>query len=290
MSDNQPTSTVDARIAETEAWWSTAISRVRPGEILLRGYAVEELIGRVSVGELLYCLVRGELPGPGLGQLLDALLVAGCDHGPHAPSIAAARMAATTGVPVNAAIATGINLLGNVHGGAGEQAMEMLYDMEAKVRAGLDLGDEQAVRAEVERLLERWRFLPGFGHRFHPVDPRTDRLLGLCEAWEQQHGGEPAPTGVSFIAIARAIEAAVRVIKGRAIPLNIDGAQAVILCTLGFEPPTAKAFFCVSRSLGIVAHVLEQMKSGERIKGPVPKTVSYRYTGPPKRPFPVPQP
>src|SRR5690606_35291941 len=285
MTENPAANGVDPRVADAEAWWSTGITRIRPGEILVRGYPIEDLIGRVSIGDLLYCLVRGELPSPGLGKLLDALLVAGCDHGPHAPSIAAARMAATTGVPVNAAIATGINLLGNVHGGAGEQAMEMLYYMADQVRDGLDLEDAAAMGREVEARVGRFRFLPGFGHRFHPVDPRTHRLIQLCEDWEREQADSP-PGRVSYVAIARALEAALKERKGRLIPLNVDGAQAIILCTLGFEPAAAKAFFCVSRSLGITAHVLEQMQRGERIKGPVPRTMAYAYTGPDKRPLP----
>jgi len=42
--------------------------------------------------------VRGELPGARQRELLDAALVASADHGPHAPSIAIARMSVTCGV------------------------------------------------------------------------------------------------------------------------------------------------------------------------------------------------
>ena len=48
--------------------------------------------------------------------------MAAVDHGPQAPSIAIARMAATCGVGLNNAMASAINVLGDVHGGAGEQA------------------------------------------------------------------------------------------------------------------------------------------------------------------------
>ena len=46
-------------------------------------------------------MLRGELPRPEQAALLEAALVAGVDHGPQAPSIAAARMAATCGVGLN---------------------------------------------------------------------------------------------------------------------------------------------------------------------------------------------
>ena len=49
--------------------------------------------------------------------------MAAVDHGPQAPSIAVARMAMTCGVDVNNAMASAINILGDVHGGAVEQCV-----------------------------------------------------------------------------------------------------------------------------------------------------------------------
>src|ERR1700751_6239786 len=68
---------------------------------------------------------RGELPDPAAAKLLEAALVAAVDHGPQAPSIAAARMAITCGVGINNAMASAINMLGDVHGGAGEQCVTL---------------------------------------------------------------------------------------------------------------------------------------------------------------------
>src|SRR5262250_38545 len=108
-------------------WWSTAIIDMKPGMIRYRGYAIEELIGRISFAEMVYLMTRGELPNPAAAKLLEAALVAAVDHGPQAPSIAAARMAITCGVGINNAMASAINMLGDVHGGAGEQCV-MLYN------------------------------------------------------------------------------------------------------------------------------------------------------------------
>src|SRR5262249_58100191 len=74
-------------------WWATAIIDMKPGMIRYRGYAAEELIGRVSFAEMVYLMTRGELPDPAAAKLLEAALVAAVDHGPQAPSLAAARMA-----------------------------------------------------------------------------------------------------------------------------------------------------------------------------------------------------
>ena len=67
--------------------------------------------------------------------------------------------------------------------------------------------------------------------------------------------------------------------KGKPIPMNIDGATAVIYAELGFDPPLARGIFCLSRAVGILAHAAEQSTRGERNKGPMPRQMPYRYTG-----------
>src|SRR5919197_264019 len=140
-----------------ENWWSTSIIDMKPGMIRYLGYAVEELIGRIGFAEMVYLLTRGELPDPAAAKLLEAALVAAVDHGPQAPSIAAARMAITCGVGINNAMASAINMLGDVHGGAGEQCV-ILYNAIA-ARLGDGPRSEQrlaeAVDAEIEALAEQ---------------------------------------------------------------------------------------------------------------------------------------
>lgn len=106
-------------------WWATAMSEIRPGVIRLRGYPVDELIQEVSFAQTIWLMTRGKLPTPAQACLLERALVAAVDHGPQAPSIAAGRMAATCGVGLNNAVATDVNLLGDVHGGAGQHCMTL---------------------------------------------------------------------------------------------------------------------------------------------------------------------
>ena len=63
-------------------------------------------------GQMIWLMTKGELPTAEQASLLECALVAGVDHGPQAPSIAAARMAATCGVGLNNVMATGVNMLG----------------------------------------------------------------------------------------------------------------------------------------------------------------------------------
>ena len=262
-------------------WWSTSIIDMKPGMIRYRGYAIEELIGRVGFTEMVYLLTRGELPHPAAGKLLEAALVAAVDHGPQAPSIAAARMAITCGVGINNAMASAINMLGDVHGGAGEQCVTLYNAIAA--RMGSDVISEErlaeAARAEMKLLVEAGiRYVPGFGHRFHPRDPRAPRLLELVDV-----AAAAGAVSGRFAAIGRAVEAELAAQKGRTVPMNIDGATGVIFTELGFPPPLCRGLFVLSRAVGALAHAFEEMQSGERNKGPIPRHLTWTYTGPPAR-------
>lgn len=249
-------------------WWRTRIIDMEPGRITLRGHPVQDLIGRKSFAEMIWLLVMGDEITGQRARLFEAALVAAVDHGPQAPSIAAARMAATCGVGLQSAMATGLNMLGDVHGGAGEQAVEMYRFVE---KAGPDgLADSlDAWRAE------RGAYLPGFGHRFHkPVDPRAPRLLALVD--EAAEAG--AVTG-AYARIGRAVEAHLAGERGKPVPMNIDGATAVIYAELGCPPALARGFFGLSRSVGLLAHAWEQTEQGGRNKGPTPPSYRWTYDG-----------
>jgi citrate synthase len=93
--------------------WSTAISRVQPGEIRIRGYDLIDLIGRRSFGDVVFLLLSGDLPAGAEGRMVEACLVAASEHSVVAPSVAAARYAASAGVPLQAAVAAGTISLGD---------------------------------------------------------------------------------------------------------------------------------------------------------------------------------
>lgn len=256
-------------------WWQTAIIDMAPGQIRLRGHPVEDLIGTVTFPQMIWMMTRGDLPSEAEAHLFEAALVAAVDHGPQAPSIACARAAVTCGLPMNNAMASAVNMLGDVHGGAGEQAVEFYNWIDRDVQGGTSVPTASA------EVIDRWRsersaFIPGFGHRFHkPKDPRAPRLLALAD--------EAAAEGIvsgRITAIGRAVESILEKRKGRPVPMNIDGATAVIFAELGFPAPLARGLFCLSRSVGILSHAWEQMQQGGRNKGPTPPAYRWTYTGP----------
>jgi citrate synthase len=124
------------------------------------------------------------------------------------------------------------------------------------------------------------KIIPGFGHRFHPIDPRCAPLFALVE--------EARAAGVvegRYATIGREVEAGIRRRSGKSIPMNIDGITAVIFSELGFAAPLGRGLFILSRSVGILSHAWEEISKGSRMKGPMPKSIPYTYVGPrPRKP------
>ncbi|MGE5236873.1 MAG: citryl-CoA lyase [Acidobacteriota bacterium] len=230
-----------------EGTWSSAITDIAPNEIRVRGYRLDELMGRVSFGEAVYLILRGELPGEAVGRVVEALLVASIDHGVTPPSTLAVRNAATTGAPLNACLAAGALAVNRHHGGAVEDCMRLL----ARGAAALAEGRESAAVAAGLIAAERaaGRRLPGFGHRVHTDDPRSRRLLALA-----------ADCGVAgtHVVVAEALVAELHR-DGKTLPLNVDGAIAAVLADLGFRPELANGFFILARTAGWMAHVAEEL-------------------------------
>ncbi len=230
--------------------WRTAITRIEPNTIEIRGYPVDELMGRVSFAEAIYLILRGELPTPSMGRLFAAVLVSSIDHGVTPPSTLAARHVATAGAPLRAAVAAGVLGFGTYHGGDIETCMRFVEDALARVRRGASYRDaaEQAVAACVAE----GRPIPGFGHRVHRADPRAARLLTM--AHELELDGE-------HVRMIRTME---RVVGARPagangpLPLNVDGAIAAVCADMGFEPELGNAMFIMARIPGLVAHAQEE--------------------------------
>src|SRR5256885_15927906 len=119
------------------AHWSTALTSIAPNKILIRGFAVDEMMGRLSFADAVYLLLMGELPTPAIGRMLNAVLVSSLDHGVTPPSTLAARNVATSGAPLKDCVAAGILAFGPHHGGDVESCMRFLDSGLSKMRGGM---------------------------------------------------------------------------------------------------------------------------------------------------------
>jgi len=272
------TSTIDRR-AQTRTdpeRWSSALTAISPNSILIRGYPVDEMMGRVSFAEAVYLLLMGELPTPAIGRMLNAVLVSSLDHGVSPPSTLAARNVATSGAPLKDAVAAGILGFGPRHGGDIESCMRFLDSGLAMVRGGKSM--QEAAEALVDECVREKATPPGFGHRLHTRDPRAARLFQM--ALELELEGE-------HVRLIRATEHALEVRKAeldRPMPVNVDGAIAAVSADLGFAYDLGNAIFLISRLPGLIAHAHEERARQEPMRQIDPK--DQHYDGSPQRKVP----
>ncbi len=256
-----------------EATRKTAISWSDDGDIRYRGYRVDELMGRVSLGAGIWLILRGELPDEREAKLFETILLSVLDHGPTPFSITTAVSAAATGAPLNAAVAAGVLAINKYHGGAIEDCMNALEEaLTLQHSEGLDaLGAAKKLAAAYKARHER---ISGFGHRQHASDPRTVRLFALTRE-----------LGVNdtFLTQAEAV-AAVLSSSGKHLPINADGAIAAVLCALRFPPAIANGIFMIARVPGLVAHVVEEQTRNKPMRTVDAK--NYEYDGPAARNLP----
>lgn len=258
----------------TDERWKTALTCIEPNKIILRGYPLDEVMGRLTFGEAIYLLLMGEVPSPALGRLMEAILVSFIDHGATPPSTLAARNTATTGAALRACVASGILGFGKYHGGDIESCMQFLDTGLELVRRGASYRD--AAEQIVQRCLDAGEIPPGFGHRFHTRDPRAARLFQMALELEAE---------AEHIQMIRAVENVIHGKPGKEeMPVNIDGAIAAVCGDIGIPPTIANALFLISRVPGIAAHAEEERARQKPMRQIDPK--DHVYDGPSERRLP----
>jgi citryl-CoA lyase len=247
--------------------WQSSLTDIAPNTILVRGYPLDEMMGRLGFAEAVYLLLMGELPTPAIGTMLNAVLVSSIDHGVTPPSTLAARNVATSGAPLKDCVAAGILAFGPHHGGDIESCMLFLDAGLTLVRSGKTM--PEAADAIVADCVKKAEAPPGFGHRFHTRDPRAARLFQM--ALELELEGEH----VRLIRTAeRALESYTDKFD-RPMHVNVDGAIAAISADLGFAYELGNAIFLISRLPGLIAHAHEERSRQSPMRQIDPKDANY---------------
>ncbi|NUN11912.1 citryl-CoA lyase [Candidatus Micrarchaeota archaeon] len=227
------------------AEWNTKISVHKDGKSIIRGYELEELVGKISFASMVSLLLKSSLPTPGEEKVINAILVSSAEHRLNVSSIVAARSIASTGNSLNASIAGGVLALGELHGGAIEGLARILQE-----------NTEEASEIVSSYKANKKR-IPGFGHKVYSTDPRTQKLFEIAKS-EGVFGKNCEK--------ALKIESELEKQSGKKLCLNVDGAIAALITDMGFSWRTANAFFIVPRTLGISAHVVEEFESGKPVR------------------------
>jgi len=250
--------------------WKSSITEIGPGVIRVRGYEITDLMANASFAQAVFLILKGELPSEAEARMMQAILVSSIDHGISPPSVLAARTIMSAGNSLNTSVAAGVMAIGDVHGGAIEQAAKIFQTWSAKEGDVDSLADQL-----VDEMKAKKARLPGFGHRLHTTDPRTLKLFEIADKLNF--------TG-SNIQYCMAVEKALERKSGRRLPINVDGAIAAVISDMGFDWRLGKGFFMISRLPGLIAHAYEE-KTTQRPMRRLGDT-NCEYTGPAKREFP----
>ena len=263
----------------TEESWSQPITKVESNKVAVRGYRIDELMGRVPFAHVVYLVLKGDLPTEAQGRVMDAILVSSVDHGATPPSALAARTVASGGAPLTTGIAAGIMTINEHHGGAIEGCMRVLMEAVARKRekasaSSVEPGQDAltAARELVAEYRAQKKRIPGYGHRVHSDDPRTKRLFAVAE--QEGVAGE-------YVEMGQAIRQAMKETLGRDLPMNVDGGIAAVLCEMGFPPEMGNGLFAIARTVGLTAHVFDEITRQRPMRRISP--TAQEYDGPPER-------
>lgn len=219
--------------------------------IVVRGHdLVEQLIGKVSLGDVAFLELKGRLPTKPESIVFNAITVTLVEHG-MTPSAIAARLT-YFGAPesLQGAVAAGLLGMGDRFGGSAEDAARML-------QAALDGADTDAdLKAVASRIVsdhkERKQPVAGLGHPVHkPIDPRTPKLFELA-----------AENGLSgrYVALMQLVGEEATSSYGRALPVNATGAIGAIASELGIPWRVCRGLAVMARAIGLVAHLQEEIE------------------------------
>jgi len=250
--------------------WKTSIAQIKKGEIRIRGYDITELMEKLTFSQVIFLILKGELPNSKESKMMEAILVSSIDHGATPPSSLATRTVISGGNPLNAAVAGGVLTIGDFHGGAIEECAKMFQQLSKKD------GELSSLSSElVKDYSARKKRIPGYGHRLHETDPRTVKLFKIAEklGFSGKH-----------LRLAQEIEKKLEETSGRKLPLNVDGAIAAVVSDMGFDWRLGKGFFIISRVPGLVAHAYEELTREKPMRRL--GNTDFEYDGPKPREVP----
>ena len=224
--------------------WSTT------DRIVVQGYDLVDLIGKVSLGDFAFLELKGRLPTPQESTVFNAIAVTLVEHG-LTPSAIAARLT-HYGAPesLQAAVAAGLLGMGARFGGSIEGAARTLQEALPQSGSGEDL--REVAREIVASYKKSKQPIAGLGHPIHkPVDPRTARLFTIAS--------ENGLSGRHVELIQLMAEEASRAYS-RDLPVNATGAIGAILGELEIPWHVGRGVAVMARAIGLVAHVQEEVK------------------------------
>lgn len=216
----------------------------------------EELMGRVSFGELAFWLITRRRPTPGESRLFEAVLLGLADHGFTPTAIAARLTYLSAPDAIQGALAAGLLGGGSRFLGVTEDTGRFLGEAleaagEVPAAADEEKWDELALRAVADKRAAGG-LIPGLGHPVHKkLDPRTPRLISIA-----REEGVYGPNLALFEAIGRVHPK----VLGKTLPLNGAGVSGAALADLGLPSQLLRATVLLARCAGLIGHISEEIQ------------------------------
>ena len=209
---------------------------------------------RATTGPLVTRLRKSWGLDEAAAPLLRATLILCADHELNVSTFTA-RCVASAGATPYQVVAAGLAALEGQHHGGYTRRVEALWQ---------EVGTLDEARARLSARLRRGEPVPGFGHRLYPEgDPRARLLLERAAAY--------APDDPAMV-LARALTVAADDLLGERPVLDFALVAVARLLTLPADG--ALTLFALGRTIGWIAHALEQYERGQLIR---PRA---RYVGP----------
>ena len=238
-----------------ELAFPTSLGTSDAEHIMLFGQDVaQDLMGKVTFGELAFRLIARRSPTPGQSRLFEAVLIGLADHGFTPTAIAARLTYLSAPDAVQGALAAGLLGGGSRFLGVTEDTGRFLAEALADTAETPRTDEEwdELARAAVRARRAAGQFVPGLGHPVHKQqDPRTPRLIALAHE-EDVYG----PHLALFEAVGRVHPE----ILGRTLPLNGAGVSGAALADLGLPVPLLRATVLLARCAGLIGHIAEEMQ------------------------------
>ncbi len=227
--------------------WKTALTKVTQNGEIMRGYNLSDLMRQKSFVETIFLLIRGKLPTVQETTMMNALFTAAIDHGVGVASTMAARLSASAGNSLHTSLAAGVLSLGERHGLAIEGAARFFQE-----NSNTEVVAELLLKMKADK-----KRVPGFGHRLLTHDERAELLFKIAK--ENGFYGK-------HCAFAENVGEELNKSSSKKLPMNIDGAMGAIISDMGFDWRVAQGIFIIARVPGLVAHIYEEMTSGEGLR------------------------
>lgn len=203
----------------------------------------------LSMSENFFYMCFGEVPDQSVVKAFDVSLILYAEHSFNASTFTA-RVVASTLSDIFSATVAGIGALkGPLHGGANEQVMHMM----------LEVNDENTAREWMLQALKDKRTVMGFGHRVYKNgDSRVPTMKKYMEKMAAATKGE------KWVKMYNALSETM--IEQKNIHPNLDFPAGPAYYMMGFEIDFFTPIFVMARTSGWSAHIIEQAENNRLIR------------------------